>query len=455
MAKRYTRAQWEELQASFPVEDRLPYEQSPDLPQTQQGTVQRRSSGIAGVDVISAPDTEPVLVYKGTNNPVVAGKPAPATGESLPSTGDPEADLDIVFQEQIQTNVGNLAAGSIGAITPSGPRATPLPETGGRRGGGGGGEQNFVASDGKTFTDVNAFNLYQQRLDENRIAQDAATATRKSAFDILREEFRRYGLESLIGDSEELARSGVTPEEFEIGLRNSKAYQQRFSANQARINAGLSALSPAEYIALEDAYQRTMRQYGLPASFYAKTGPGSQAELDKLISADVSPVELEDRVQLAVNRVDNASPEVLQSLQEFYPGVNKANLVAYVLDPQRALPLIQRQIQAAEIGAGARQAGLRTGVSRAEELAQRGITGEQSRAGFQQIAGGLERGTQLGAIYQAPYSQETAEQEVFGLGGSTQARRQRQRIIKSEEAAFGGQTGLTGGALSRERAGQI
>ena len=317
-------------------------------------------------------------------------------------------------------------------------------------------EDVFIASDGTKFTDINARNVYQQRLNQISTMEAAAESRRKSAFDILREEFRRYGLDSLIEDSEKLAREGIDPDEYSIAIRNLPAYQKRFSANKEREKAGLSALSPAEYLQLEDQYQRLMRSYGLPPSFYQKTGTGSQPELDKLISSDVAPTELEERIQLAVERVNNASPEVLASFEEFYPGINKANLVAYVLDPQRALPLIQRQVRAAEIGAGARQAGLRTGVSRAEELAQRGLTGEEARAGFQQIAGGVERGSQLAEIYQQqPYGQETAEQEVFGLGGATQARRQRQRIIKSEEAAFGGQTGLTGGALSRERAGQF
>jgi len=320
----------------------------------------------------------------------------------------------------------------------------------------GGATGGFVASDGTRFTDLNSFNLYQQSLDEKKAEQAGVTAARKSAFDILREEFRRFGLEALITDSEQLARSGVTPEEFEIGLRNTKAYKQRFSANEARINAGLSALSPAEYLQLEDSYQRTMRQYGLPASFYLKTGQGSQAELDKLISADVSPVELEERIQLAVDRVNNASPEVIQTLEEFYPGVNKANLVAYVLDPQKALPLIQRQVRAAEIGAGARQAGLRTGASRAEELAQLGITGEQARQGFQTVAEVLPRGQQLSEFYrEAPLTQTEVESEVFGTTGAVEAKKRRERLVGREQAAFAGTSGIAQGALNRERAGQL
>jgi hypothetical protein len=317
-------------------------------------------------------------------------------------------------------------------------------------------EESYVASDGKRFTDINSFNLYQQGLDRQRIADERAEAGRKSAFDILREEFNRYGLGFMVEDSVALAKSGVSEDEYAIKLRNLPSYKQRFGANAKREAAGLSALSPAEYLSLEDQFQRTMRQYGLPRSFYEKTGAGNQPELDALIAADVSPSELEDRIQIAVERVNNASPETLKALEDFYPGINKANIVAYVLDPQRALPLIQRQVRAAELGGEALRAGLSTGVDRAQELERMGITQGQAREGFQQIAGGIERGGQLAAIYgQEPYVQETAEQERFGLAGSQEARKRRQRIIKSEEASFGGQTGLTGGALSRERAGSF
>lgn len=315
---------------------------------------------------------------------------------------------------------------------------------------------SYVASDGKNFTDINSFNLYQQSLDRQKIADERSEAVRKSAFDILREEFNRYGLGFMVEDSVALAKSGVSEDEYAIKLRNLPSYKQRFGANAKREAAGLSALTPAEYLSLEDQFQRTMRQYGLPKSFYEKTGSGNQPELDSLIASDVSPSELEDRIQLAVERVNNASPETIKALEDFYPGINKANIVAYVLDPQRALPLIQRQIRAAELGGEALRAGISTGVGRAEELERMGITQGEARQGFQQISGGLERGSQLASIYgETPYDQETAEQEIFGTTGAPEARKRRQRIIKSEEASFGGQTGLTGGALSRDRAGSI
>jgi hypothetical protein len=281
-------------------------------------------------------------------------------------------------------------------------------------------------------------------------------AERKSAFDILKEEFTRYGLEGLIGDTKALAIEGVSPAEFTLRLRKTKTYTDRFKANEARITAGYRSLSEAEYLALEDGYQKLMRAYGLPESFYkTETGTaGRQPELEKFIAGDVSTAELEDRIQLGVNRVQNASPEVLSTLEQFYPGVNKSNLLAYMLDPKKALPDIQRQVQAAEIGGAARLSGLSTNLADAQYLASYGVDQAQARTGYQQIAGGLERGGQLANIYgQTPYTQTTAEQEVFSTGGAADARRKRQKISGLEQATFGGQSGLSSSALDQGRAG--
>jgi hypothetical protein len=98
--------------------------------------------------------------------------------------------------------------------------------------------------------------------------------------------------------------------------------------------------------------------------------------------------------------------------------------------------------------------GVTTNVNDAEYLARFGVTKEAARTGYQQIAGGLERGGQLSGIYnQTPYTQATAETDIFGLGGAAEARRKRQKITGLEQATFGGQSGLSSSALNQGRAG--
>jgi hypothetical protein len=281
-------------------------------------------------------------------------------------------------------------------------------------------------------------------------AQGAA----RSAYALLLSEFSRYGLESLVSPLQDLIKQGLSGAEFQIALRNTDAYQKRFAGNTDRIKKGLVALSPGDYLALEDQYQNIMRNYGLPASYYTKDSIGTQAGFNKLIANDVSAVELEERVLTAQKRVLDAAPEVMTALKQFYPNINNSNILAYTLDPEKGLEDIRKKVTAAEIGGAALGAGLTTSLTDAEYLRRYGVTKETAQRGYEIIGGGLERGRQLADIYQQPdYTQAVAEEEVFNLPGQTESQQKRKKIIGLEKAEFGGQSGMTSGALSRDRAG--
>jgi hypothetical protein len=281
-------------------------------------------------------------------------------------------------------------------------------------------------------------------------AQGAA----RSAYALLLSEFSRYGLESLVSPLQDLIKQGLSGAEFQIALRNTDAYQKRFAGNTDRIKKGLVALSPGEYLALEDQYQNIMRNYGLPASYYTKDSIGTQAGFNKLIANDVSAVELEERVLTAQKRVLDAAPEVKTALRQFYPDITNGDILAYTLDPEKGLEEVKRKVTAAEIGGAALGAGLTTSLTDAEYLRRYGVTKETAQRGYEIIGSGLQRGRQLADIYQQPdYTQAVAEEEVFNLPGQTESQQKRKKIIGLEKAEFGGQTGMTSGALSRDRAG--
>jgi hypothetical protein len=291
-----------------------------------------------------------------------------------------------------------------------------------------------------------------------QIAADAAAATakgeRQSAYDLLYQQFNQYGLAALVTPLKDLITSGASPSEFTIKLRETDAYKKRFAANADRIKNGLKAIDEATYLGLEDQYQNVMRNYGLPAEYYARGDMGMQEGFNKFIANDVSAAELEDRVMTAQSRVLNSNPEVLASLKSFYPDITNGDILAYTLDPTKALTDIKRKVTAAEIGGAAMQAGLGITGTRAGELGSAGITKAQAQQGFETIGGGLQRGSQLASIYgENPYTQTTAEQEVFGLSGKMDAKKQRQKIAGLEKATFSGQTGISSGALTRDRAG--
>ena len=277
---------------------------------------------------------------------------------------------------------------------------------------------------------------------------------RRSAYDLLYAEFNSYGLGSLVEPLKALITSAIPKDEFVLRLRETEDYKKRFAGNAERVAKGLAALSERNYIQLEDQYQNVMRNYGLPESYWAKDALGTQEGFTKLIGNDVDSIELEDRIMNAQSRVINSNPEVLTAFKEFYPEINNGDILAYALDPVNGKEVIKRKITAAEIGGAAIQSGLQTNLTRAEELRAAGVTKSMAEEQYGKIGGGLQRGSQLASMYgEDPYTQTTAETELFGLAGKTEARNQRQKVTGLERATFGGQSGLTSGALARDRAG--
>ena len=278
-----------------------------------------------------------------------------------------------------------------------------------------------------------------------------ASANAQSAYDLITLELNRMGLSSLVGPLKSLFESGISDgESLRLALSQTPEYRTRFSANDKRIAAGLTALSPAEYLQLEDQYQNVMRNYGLPASYYAKDSTGKQIGFDELLGGDVSATELEERLSAGQERVLKSNPEVLKALKEFYPGIANGDILAYSLDPKNALKDIQRKVSAAEIGGAALAQGLATSAAGAEELLGYGVTKAQALQGFGDVAQMAPRGSALSEIYnEAPYNQASATAEVFGTSGAAAATQKRKRLTSLEQATFGGQSGLSQGALAR------
>ena len=316
----------------------------------------------------------------------------------------------------------------------------------------------YTASDGQTFTDQQAFVDYETGLRDSgaqaRLIADQNKVERQSAFDLLFQEFNQYGLGALVEPLKGLITSGASPAEFTIRLRETPAYQKRFAANAARVQKGLTAISEAEYLGLEDQYQNIMRNYGLPPEYYTRGDMGVQEGFNKFIANDVSAAELEDRVMTAQSRVLNANPEVLASLKAFYPDITNGDILAYTLDPTKGLTDIKRKVTAAEIGGAQLGAGLKADVRNAEVLGAAGVTGQRYQQAAPVIAEAALRGGQLAEFYkQSPYTQQTAEQAVLDVPGSAEALRKTKKLTSLENAAFSGSAGA--GVIARDRAGVL
>jgi hypothetical protein len=272
-----------------------------------------------------------------------------------------------------------------------------------------------------------------------------------------------YGIGDLSGAITEAVQKGYTSDTIQLIMQDPKstdplavAFQTRFPANKARLAAGKSVLSAAEYLAAERSYSQVLQSYGV-------ANLATRDKMNAFITNDISAAEVADRVGLAVTRVRNADADTKAALALYYPMLNQSDIVGAVLDPAEGLPALQRKVQIAEIGGAALAQGLKTVDATGrlssidikmgqEALANLGVTKEQARAGFQQVAEVTPRGEFLSSISPGEdYTQLQAEQEAFQ--GLASAKRARLSLTEQERARFSGASGMSKTSLNQATRG--
>lgn len=310
---------------------------------------------------------------------------------------------------------------------------------------------DLAAQAAKDKAAADAAALAEAEILRNRLVIDD-TEDRVDSIAFLQDLFAQYGLASLANTIVDLKQQGLTDRLVSIKLKETPEYKQRFIGNENRKKAGLQPLTPAEYISAESAYKKVMRDSQLPAGFYDQPD-----DFAKFLGNDVSPSELQQRVDIANQSIQNADPYYTDSLRRLY-GLQSGDMLAYALDPERALPFITRQQKAAQFGAEAARQGLQVTTPMAETYSdQLGISQAQARQGFEQVAGILPTAEKLSQISAGtkPVGMEETTSAVFGGAGSAEYKQRIQRLAEEEQSRFAGQAGVGRGSLSRGMSGQI
>jgi hypothetical protein len=316
------------------------------------------------------------------------------------------------------------------------------PDVGGTAGTGGGQEP----------VDPIAFQM-QQQLEFQQAQAAAETKRRKEDARVtMANVLATYGLGDLSDFvyTEIIAKESVNinnPDAIIFAIREQPTYKKRFAGNAARLKAGLAELDPASYIGLENQYRETLQSNLGPEMLSVY---GTQETFQQLIEGDVSNAELNERIQQGYRAVADADPGVKEQMRTLY-GVTEGQLVGYFLDPTKAAPLLTRRAQAANIAArGLEQGGIQLSGAFAEDLARRGISEQQARAGFAEVGGlGELRQTFAG---ETALSGEQLAGAQFGIDVAAQQELERRKRLRTGEFAGGGSfartTGETSGSIS-------
>lgn len=257
---------------------------------------------------------------------------------------------------------------------------------------------------------------------------------------------KQYGLEALSTDIMGFIQQGYSNDNIMIKLQDSDAYKTRFAGNATRLQKGLNALTPAEYVTLENSYRQVLESNGLPQGFYDQ-----HSDFDSWIGQDVSPNEINTRAQLASDAVNNSDPTYLQALRQM--GLSDGDLVASMLDRTRALPVLQKVVNASKIGAAALKQGLQFNSDKVSSYADQGVTAQQASQAYQTIGETLPTANRLTTIYGDGVNQSDLEDEL--LGGSGPASAKRKALAAQEEATFSGARAVGEKSLSQGTRGSF
>jgi hypothetical protein len=270
-------------------------------------------------------------------------------------------------------------------------------------------------------------------------------ANKMKASDKLRAMFEGFGLGSLANFIDKRIMEDASEEVVLLELYEQPEYKMRFPG-MANLRSKKRTITEGEYMNIEKAMTQTARFFDLPEGFY-----DNPDDFGKLIGSEVSAKEYQDRLQVGQDLARQMSPSARAQLQEFY-NVGEGGITAYVLDPDRALAIIQKQAKAAQFVGFGREKGFKLEGMTAAQAEQIAGTEAYSKLSALQMEQSLGQAAQLRktqsrltGIEGEVYNEQEALKAV--IEGSPEAILASQQRAQREGARFGGGSGITGSSL--------
>jgi hypothetical protein len=274
-------------------------------------------------------------------------------------------------------------------------------------------------------------------------AAAAAMANKVKAADAMAATFKQYGLESLGSFISGQIMADTPPEALLIKLYDQPEYQARFPG-MAALQKKNRTITEAQYISLENQYAETLRFFDLPQGFM-----DDRATFGKMIANEVSPKELQDRAQVAQDLAKTTNPLIRKALTDFY-GVGEGGITAYVLDADKALPLIQKQAKTATIAGVGQAAGFNLGNTESDLMASKGAYQNLNESDLTKAfstAAQLRDAQQRLAFLDQGASYDAKEALAASIEGDQTAILASQKRAQREVARFSGSSGVSAQSL--------
>lgn len=280
------------------------------------------------------------------------------------------------------------------------------------------------------------------------IGPQGETFSQSRAGKIIIDALEAYGLGSLIPTAADLFAEGYENiDVILLQLEDTPEFKDRFPAIDAirewnRRNPGLQreVPTPGELIQIEGDVNRDADLAGLPEGFL------TNAEIQELLSGGLSYDDISNRIDLAGQAVNELSPEAIAVFGSYFGPNTRGALTAWLLDPDKATPMLENQLEAAQFGASGSRYGFNVRRSTSWQAAQANISRARADQGFSNLAGINPVFTNTVGESAQGQRAITATQGIaaeFGLGsGAGQAQERIRRRVEARQSAFAGGGGV-------------
>jgi len=238
----------------------------------------------------------------------------------------------------------------------------------------------------------------------NPQATAEASKNQRDAFAQIKQVLAQFGLPASLSDwAWTMIQNNAPANQVLLDLYERPEFKTRFPAIEARRNAGLAPIDPATYVAYEHHAQQLAKAAGLPPGFLTKE------YTDRLLTADISTAELDERIKNGYQKVAEADQATRDAFRQYF-GVNGDQaLAAWFLDPAVAEPILEEQATMAGLaGAAHNTFGGWLDKTRVQELAKAGYDVDRAKSGFEHLA-------ETSALYQESIS-ETKDMTIESQG---------------------------------------
>lgn len=196
----------------------------------------------------------------------------------------------------------------------------------------------------------------------------------------LRQLLEGYGLGNLTEWITGKLVGGASETEVTIELYDQPAFKARFPAIEERRKNGFNTVSPAEILAYEDTAKELFKSAGINSAELT-----SNANIQKLLSSNVSAVELQGRLQNGLLKVTQAPAEVKAAFASYFGANSESAMAQLFLDPETAMPELEKMAQTAYAGGIGKKFNIEIAQGIAREIVDTGASEQAIWQGFNQL----------------------------------------------------------------------